>query len=72
MIDGVQYTLTFDVLGTNAQFIADGSTKNSIDLLRSTNIGMYQAGFYPTMMFGLPAVAIAMAMRAEDEHKKAV
>ena len=72
MINGLKYTLTFDSLGINAQFIAEGSTKNSIDLLQSANIGMYQAGFYPTMMFGLPAVAIAMAVRSENEHKKAV
>ncbi len=65
------YTLTFGTFGTNASFMSSAGVE-SIDLLRSANIGMYQAGFYPTMMFGLPAVAIAMAMRAEDEHKKAV
>lgn len=46
--------------------------ENQIDYFRETNIGMYQAGFYPTMMFGLPAVAIAMAMKAENEYKKQV
>lgn len=71
-INGVEYTLTFDSLGTNAQFISADTGINELDLLRSTNVGMYQVGFYPTMMFGLPAVAIAMAMRAEDEHKRAV
>ncbi len=83
-IDGVIYQLTFDAFGANATFAAgtldtttgiftdtSGGT-NSIDLLRDTKIGMYQAGFYPTMMFGLPAVAIAMAIRAEDEYKKQV
>ncbi len=83
MINGQAYELSYDVLGTNAQFLSgtmsaegvftpDASATNQIELIRSANIGMYQAGFYPTMMFGLPAVAIAMAMRAEDEYKKQV
>lgn len=83
-INGIDYLLTFNSLGTNPEFIAGSfnsdttafatntTLESGIDILRGTNIGMYQAGFYPTMMFGLPAVAIAMAMRAEDEHKKAV
>lgn len=83
MVGDHYYQLTFDTLGTNAKFVAvnidtatgafapiDGS--NQISVLRDANIGMYQAGFYPTMMFGLPAVAIAMAFRAEDEYKKQV
>lgn len=41
-------------------------------MLLDANIGMYQAGFFPTMMFGLPAVGMAISMRAEDENKKAV
>jgi phosphotransferase system glucose/maltose/N-acetylglucosamine-specific IIC component len=40
--------------------------------LQGSNIGIYQVGFFPTMMFGLPAVAIAMACRAEQEHRKQV
>ncbi len=82
MIGGTVYQLTFDSLGTHAtflsgtlsgsDFIVDTNATNSIQLLQSANIGMYQAGFYPTMMFGLPAVAIAMAIRAEDEYKKQV
>ncbi len=83
-INGVVYQLSFDSLGTHATFLEgtigpDGTTftanagaANEIQLLQSANIGMYQAGFYPTMMFGLPAVAIAMAIRAEDEYKKQV
>lgn len=81
------YQLTFDALGNNPVLTAGTATigpkgelaftagtdlSNQISLLRDANIGIYQAGFYPTMMFGLPAVAIAMAVRAEDEHKKAV
>ena len=31
---------------------------------------MYQAGFFPTMMFGLPAAALAMYHTAKPERKK--
>ncbi|NEB74343.1 PTS transporter subunit EIIC [Streptomyces sp. SID14478] len=34
--------------------------------------GMFQAGFFPIMMFGLPAAAIAMAHCARPERRKAV
>lgn len=34
--------------------------------------GMYQAGFFPVMMFGLPAGALAIYQCAKPEHKKAV
>ena len=53
-------------IGTGKEFAG------GIDILRGTNIGMYQAGFFPTMMFGLPAVAGAMALKADNEHKKPV
>lgn len=33
--------------------------------------GMYQAGFFPVMMFGLPAGALAMYHTAKDNKKKA-
>ncbi|WP_205839274.1 N-acetylglucosamine-specific PTS transporter subunit IIBC [Velocimicrobium porci] len=33
--------------------------------------GMYQAGFFPVMMFGLPAGALAMYHTAKDKKKKA-
>lgn len=33
--------------------------------------GMYQAGFFPVMMFGLPAAALAMYHTAKDSKKKA-
>lgn len=35
-------------------------------------VGMYQAGFFPVMMFGLPAAALAIYLRAEDRRKKVV
>lgn len=34
--------------------------------------GMYQAGFFPIMMFGLPAAALAMYQEAKPEQKKFV
>ncbi|MET9252180.1 PTS transporter subunit EIIC [Streptomyces sp. NPDC003717] len=34
--------------------------------------GLFQAGFFPIMMFGLPAAAIAMAHTARPERRKAV
>ena len=33
---------------------------------------MYQAGFFPVMMFGLPGAALAMYRNAKDSKKKAV
>lgn len=35
-------------------------------------VGMYQAGFFPIMMFGLPAAALAMYHTAKDNKKKIV
>lgn len=34
--------------------------------------GMYQAGFFPVMMFGLPAAGLAMYQSAKPEKKKVV
>ncbi|MFF7328529.1 PTS transporter subunit EIIC [Streptomyces sp. NPDC008150] len=34
--------------------------------------GLFQSGFYPIMMFGLPAAALAMAHTARPERRKAV
>lgn len=34
--------------------------------------GMYQAGFFPVMMFGLPAAALAIYHKAAPENKKQV
>ncbi|MEV8566646.1 PTS transporter subunit EIIC [Streptomyces sp. NPDC051322] len=34
--------------------------------------GMFQSGFFPIMMFGLPAAALAMAHAARPERRKAV
>lgn len=46
------------------------------DLLRflagDPTAGMFQAGFYPVMMFGLPAGALAMYTAAKKQNKKMV
>lgn len=56
----------FDVAGINdiGNFWAGKGTKGVT--------GMYQAGFFPVMMFGLPAAALAMYHTAKDKKKKAV
>ncbi|WP_039849957.1 N-acetylglucosamine-specific PTS transporter subunit IIBC [Grimontia indica] len=62
----------FDVVGINdipnflggAQSIADGTAIPG-------KTGMYQAGFFPIMMFGLPAAALAMYHCADAENKGA-
>ncbi|WP_354623552.1 N-acetylglucosamine-specific PTS transporter subunit IIBC [Psychromonas sp. MME2] len=35
-------------------------------------VGMYQAGFFPIMMFGLPGAALAIYMTAKPENKEKV
>ena len=34
--------------------------------------GMYQAGFFPIMMFGLPGAALAISQRADEKNKKTI
>lgn len=41
-------------------------------LAGDASAGMFQSGFFPIMMFGLPAAAIAMAHCARPERRKAV
>ncbi|MBD1383133.1 N-acetylglucosamine-specific PTS transporter subunit IIBC [Metabacillus arenae] len=54
----------FDVAGINdiGNFWAGTGTKGIT--------GMYQAGFFPIMMFGLPAAALAMYHTAKTKRKK--
>lgn len=54
----------FDVAGINdiGNFLARTGTKGVT--------GMYQAGFFPIMMFGLPAAALAMYHTAKTKRKK--
>lgn len=58
----------FDLVG-----IADINNflKNIQESITATyHPGMYQAGFFPIMMFGLPAAAIAMFTEARPERKR--
>lgn len=56
----------FDVIGLNdiGNFWAGTGIKGTT--------GMYQAGFFPVMMFGLPAAALAMYHSAKSQKKKQV
>ncbi|QOR48805.1 PTS transporter subunit EIIC [Trueperella pecoris] len=45
----------------------DGSTCTVIG-----EVGRYQGGFFPVMMFGLPGAALAMYLRADSAKKKTV
>ncbi len=61
----------FDVAGINdiANFLSgDASQLNTA----SYTVGMYQAGFFPVMMFGLPAGAFAIYKQAEESQKAKV
>jgi PTS system N-acetylglucosamine-specific IIC component len=63
----------FDVAGINdipnflggAQSIAAGTAEKGIT-------GMYQAGFFPVMMFGLPGAALAIYQTAKKQNKEKV
>ncbi|CDT53968.1 PTS permease for N-acetylglucosamine and glucose [Vibrio coralliirubri] len=63
----------FDVVGINdipnflggAQSIANGTATPGVT-------GMYQAGFFPIMMFGLPAAALAIYHSADKKNKTKV
>lgn len=56
----------FDVAGINDI----GNFWGGTGVLGQT--GMYMTGFFPVMMFGLPAAALAMYHTAKDNKKKAV
>ena len=45
-----------------------GDTQASANL--SWSVGMYMAGFFPCMMFGIPGAALAMVQCAKDTKKK--
>lgn len=59
----------FDLVGINdiPNFLAGAKSQGLITA--SYHPGMYQAGFFPIMMFGLPAAAIAMFTVAKKERK---
>ncbi len=82
---GYSYT---PVLGDLNAFLASNSTlqlavatdtgwvhfyaDESYLLMQSAHVGIYQVGFFPIMMFGLPAVGLAIAYSAEKEYRKTV
>lgn len=58
----------FDLVGIDD---INNFLSNAQDTITATyHPGMYQAGFFPVMMFGLPAAAIAMFSVAKPERKK--
>lgn len=58
----------FDVAGINDIGKFWGTTGGGVH----GQTGMYMTGFFPVMMFGLPAGALAMYHTAKDKKKKAV
>ena len=57
----------FDVAGINDIAKFWGNAEGGV----MGTTGMYMAGFFPVMMFGLPAAALAMYHTAKDTKKKA-
>ena len=58
----------FDTIGLG-DLGAYWSGKTSADVTWS--VGMYMAGFFPCMMFGIPGAALAMIQTAKDAKRKA-
>ncbi|WOO86661.1 N-acetylglucosamine-specific PTS transporter subunit IIBC [Mollicutes bacterium LVI A0039] len=60
----------FDVAGIND---INNYLAGAVELSTSSyTVGMYQAGFFPIMMFGLPAGALAIYHQANADQKKRV
>ena len=67
----------FDVAGINdiPNFLAGQDTITKFATEGKTaigTVGMYQAGFFPIMMFGLPGAALAIYTTAKTENKQKV
>jgi PTS system N-acetylglucosamine-specific IIC component len=67
----------FDVAGINdiPNFLAGQDTIQEFARAGKTaigTVGMYQAGFFPIMMFGLPGAALAIYVTAKKENKEKV
>ena len=58
----------FDTIGLG-DLVAYWGGKTSADV--SWSVGMYMAGFFPCMMFGIPGAALAMIQSAKSSKKKA-
>ena len=63
----LNYVFWFDVAGINDLAKFWGNAEGGV----MGTTGMYMAGFFPVMMFGLPAAALAMYHTAKDTKKKA-
>lgn len=46
--------------------------RTAFTYLQEANVGAFQVGFFPIMMFGLPAVGLAIASQADKEYRKSV
>ncbi len=57
----------FDVAGIND---IPNFWSGTVSELPGVTTGMYQAGFFPVMMFGLPGAALAMYHTAKDNRRK--
>jgi len=72
-------TDTLYVAGDINTYLALGNLTNLIEQNDSTSVGSidtsagtFQTGFFPVMMFGVPAISIAMGMNADKSERKAV
>lgn len=64
----------FDTIGIGDLTAYWGPTSqaalNAADPVNGWSVGMYMAGFFPTMMFGIPGAALAMILTAKPDKKK--
>ncbi len=58
----------FDTIGLG-DLTAFWASKTSADV--SWSVGMYMSGFFPSMMFGIPAAALAMRLSFKKKDKRA-
>ncbi|NLW14638.1 MAG: PTS transporter subunit EIIC [Erysipelothrix sp.] len=61
----------FDTIDINDIGMFWGTAEGAANAIKGVT-GMYQAGFFPVMMFGLPGAALAMYNAAKPENKKVV
>lgn len=61
----------FDTIGINDIGMFWGTADNAAKAVKGVT-GMYQAGFFPVMMFGLPGAGLAMYHTAKPKNKVAI
>ena len=61
----------FDTIGINDIGMFWGTAENATQAVKGIT-GMYQAGFFPVMMFGLSGAGLAMYQTAKPENKTAI